>query len=135
MNAIISTYNASIPTRGVACGGDSPTGRCDLFGDPLERILPLTSGTRLGGDSLISQDVRLTKTLKFNEKVKLDLIGEVFNLFNIANYRDEANVNQVLDVEGTPANGATFLAPASRGSNVFGTGGPRAFQFAAKLRF
>lgn len=135
LNAIIATYNGSISTRGVACGADSPTGRCDLFGDPLERVLPLASDTRLGGDSLISQDVRLTKTVKFNEKIKLDLIGEVFNLFNIANYRDEANVNQVLDVEGTPAGSATFLAPAGRGTNVFGTGGPRAFQFAAKLRF
>ena len=106
-----------------------------MFGDPLERILPLPPTTRLGGDSLISQDVRLTKTLRFSERVKLDLIGEVFNLFNIANYRDEANVNQVLDVEGTPAISASYLAPANRGTNVFGTGGPRAFQFAAKLRF
>jgi hypothetical protein len=135
LNAIITTYNASIPTRGVACGADSPTGRCDLFGDAIERIVPLPAGTPVGGDSLISQDVRLTKTFQFTESVKLDLIGEVFNLFNIANYRDEANVNQVLDVEGTPATGRSFLLPAGRGTNVFGTGGPRAFQFAAKLRF
>jgi hypothetical protein len=135
LNSIIASYNTSIPTLGVNCGADSPTGRCDVFGDPLERILPLPPTTRLGGDSLISQDVRLTKTLRFSERVKLDLIGEVFNLFNIANYRDEANVNQVLDVEGTPAISASYLAPANRGTNVFGTGGPRAFQFAAKLRF
>ena len=135
LNAIISTYNSSIPTRGVACGEDSPTGRCDLFGDAIERIAPLPQGTRIGGDSLISQDLRLTKTFSFTENVKLDLIGEVFNLFNIANYRDEANVSQVLDVEGTPANQRSFLVPISRATSVFGTGGPRAFQFAAKIRF
>ena len=28
-----------------------------------------------------------------------------------------------------------FLQPASRATSVFGTGGPRAFQFAAKFRF
>jgi hypothetical protein len=134
LNAIISSYNASIPTRGVACGS-SPTGRCDLFGDAIERIAPVPANRVIGGDSLISQDVRVTKTFSFNENVKLDLIGEVFNLFNIANYREEANVSQVLDVEGTPTNERTFLVPVSRATSVFGTGGPRAFQFAAKLRF
>ena len=92
----------------------------------------LPAGTPLGGDSLISQDVRLTKRLRFNERLSLDLIGEVFNLFNVANYRDEANVTQVLDAVGT---GRAFLAPVSRATSVFGTGGPRAFQFAAKFRF
>ena len=135
LNQVIATYNTSIPTLGVNCGADSPTGRCDLFGDAIERIAPLPAGTPVGGDSLISQDVRLTKTFKFSERLKLDLIGEVFNLFNIANYRDEANVSQVLDVEGTPANGRSFLVPVSRANSVFGTGGPRAFQFAAKFRF
>ena len=67
--------------------------------------------------------------------MSLDLIGEVFNLFNVANYRDEANVVQVLDVEGTPAGGGAFLAPVSRATSVFGTGGPRSFQFAVKFRF
>jgi len=76
--------------------------------------------------------VRLTKRIRFNERLSLDLIGEVFNLFNVANYRDEANVTQVLDAEGT---GNSFLAPVSRATSVFGTGGPRAFQFAAKFRF
>jgi hypothetical protein len=64
--------------------------------------------------------------------VSLDLIGEVFNLFNVANYRDEANVVQVLDDGGQPRG---FLQPSSRATSVFGTGGPRAFQFAVKLRF
>jgi hypothetical protein len=133
LNSIIATYNASIPSRGVACStDDSPTGRCDLFGDAIVRLSPLAAGTPIGGDSLISQDMRLTKRLRFTENTSLDLIGEVFNLFNVANYRDEANVNQVLDAEGS---GGAFLAPVSRATSVFGTGGPRAFQFAVKFRF
>jgi hypothetical protein len=132
LNPLIRAYNQSIPTLGVNCGADSPTGRCDVFGDPLTAIGELPSGLPLGGDSLISQDVRLTKRLRFGEHVSLDLIGEVFNLFNVANYRDEANVVQVLDDSGQPRG---FLQPSSRATSVFGTGGPRAFQFAVKLRF
>ncbi|HEX8456459.1 MAG TPA: carboxypeptidase regulatory-like domain-containing protein [Pyrinomonadaceae bacterium] len=132
LNPVISAYNTSIPTLGVPCGTDSTTGRCDLFGDPIERLALLPADLSLGGDSLISQDLRLTKRVRFNERLSLDLIGEVFNLFNVANYRDEANVTQVLDDEGA---GGAFLAPVSRATSVFGTGGPRAFQFAAKFRF
>ena len=132
LNELIRAYNASIPTLGIPCGAGSPTGRCDAFEDPLTELGELPSGLSLGGDSLISQDLRLTKRLRFTERVSLDLIGEVFNLFNVANYRDEANVVQVLDDAGT---GRGFLQPASRATSVFGTGGPRAFQFAAKFRF
>lgn len=132
LNEHIRAYNASIPTLGIDCGADSPTGRCDQYESPLTTLGELPSGIPLGGDSLISQDLRITKRLRFTESVSLDLIGEVFNLFNVANYRDEANVVQVLDDAGT---GRTYLTPASRATSVFGTGGPRAFQFAAKFRF
>jgi hypothetical protein len=129
LNEIIRAYNQSIP--GLAT--TSEDGHFfDVFGDELSPIAEIPAGTPLGGDSLISQDVRLTKRIRFNERLSLDLIGEVFNLFNVANYRDEANVTQVLDAEGT---GRSFLAPVSRATSVFGTGGPRAFQFAAKFRF
>ncbi|HYG10241.1 MAG TPA: carboxypeptidase regulatory-like domain-containing protein [Pyrinomonadaceae bacterium] len=129
LNAIIRTYNANIPSLATT----SEDGHFfDVFGDELSPIAEIPAGTRLGGDSLISQDVRLTKRLRFNERLSLDLIGEVFNLFNVANYRDEANVTQVLD---TVDGGRNFLAPVSRATSVFGTGGPRAFQFAAKFRF
>ena len=60
------------------------------------------------------------------------LLGTHPVVFNVANYRDEANVVQVLDDSGQPRG---FLQPSSRATSVFGTGGPRAFQFAVKLRF
>jgi hypothetical protein len=135
LNNVITAYNSSIPSRGVACGEDSPTGRCDLFGDPLVQLALFPTNASVGGDSLISQDVRLTKRIRFTERTSLDLIGEVFNLFNVANYRDEANVTQVLDEAGTTFSQRAFLAPVSRATSVFGTGGPRSFQFAAKFRF
>ncbi|HKY29678.1 MAG TPA: carboxypeptidase regulatory-like domain-containing protein [Pyrinomonadaceae bacterium] len=137
LNAIITAYNASIPNLGVDCGDASPTGRCDsdndFFFDPIVPLQTLPEGHPIGGDSLISQDVRLTKTFSFSENVKLDLIGEVFNLFNVANLTEVADF--VVPDEGTPVDQITFLKPSARATSVFGTGGPRAFQFAVKLRF
>lgn len=135
LNTFITAYNSSIPTLGISCPGDTVTGtdRCDVFGDPIERLAVLPANQPIGGDSIISQDLRITKTLNFSETVKLDLIGEVFNLFNVANLTGVSDF--LLPHEGTPPDQITFLRPSQRSTSVFGTGGPRAFQFAAKFRF
>ncbi len=138
LNALITAYNDSIPTLGEPCSlAISSTGRCDSndpnFQDPLERLALLPDNQPIGGDSIISQDLRVTKTFNITETVKLDLIGEVFNLFNIANLTGVSDF--LLPDEGTPADQITFLRPAQRSTSVFGTGGPRAFQLAAKFRF
>jgi hypothetical protein len=136
LNSLIDAYNASIPGLGEDCGEDSPTGRCDStnpnFFDPLLRIAHVPNDTLIGGDSIISQDVRVTKTFGFGERVKLDLIGEVFNLFNIANLSTGGTTGFTLNEEGVSGNP---IPPSERTTSVFGTGGPRAFQFAAKFRF
>jgi hypothetical protein len=136
LNALIDAYNASIPTLGEACGDASPTGRCDStnpnFFDPIVPLAHVPADALIGGDSLISQDLRLTKKFRFNERMSLDLIGEVFNLFNVANLTTGGVTGFTLSAEGDPSN----PIPASeRTTSVFGTGGPRAFQFAAKFRF
>jgi hypothetical protein len=139
VNALITAFNASIPTLGDDCGADSPTGRCDSnfpgFGDPIVRLALLPEGTQIGSDSVISQDIRLTKTFSFSERLKLDLIGEVFNVFNIANLSYPSAIT--LSEEGTSPEEIRFVnhGPFARATSVFGTGGPRAFQFAAKFRF
>jgi hypothetical protein len=139
LNSLISAYNASIPTLGEPCPGDSPTGRCDStnpnFFDPIVRLALLPEGTQLGTDSVISQDIRITKTFSFSENLKLDLIGEVFNVFNFANLTYPTAIT--LADEGTdPGDILTVVhGPTARTSSVFGTGGPRAFQFAVKFRF
>jgi hypothetical protein len=78
------------------------------------------------GDNYITQDLRLSHTFVFREKYKLILIGEVFNLFNIANLSGHS---------GNLANTATFGQPTRRVDQVFGSGGPRAFQFGARISF
>src|SRR5215475_1768085 len=76
------------------------------------------------GDNFSSQDVRVTKTFRFKEKVDLRLIGEVFNVFNISNVAN-FNFNQA----------GPFGKPNQRVGQTFGSGGPRAFQLAARLSF
>jgi hypothetical protein len=132
LNPLIRAYNQSIPSLGVACGANSPTGRCDAFDGPIVPLSELPAGLSLGGDSIISQDLRVTKTFGFGERMKLDLIGEGFNLFNVANLTTGGTLGFTLNDEDT---GGNPIPPSERTTSVFGTGGPRAFQFAAKFRF
>ncbi|HEV7890761.1 MAG TPA: carboxypeptidase regulatory-like domain-containing protein, partial [Pyrinomonadaceae bacterium] len=140
LNTLIDAFNSSIPTLGEPCPGDSPTGRCDstndAFFDPIVRLAHVPANAQIGGDSIISQDVRVTKTFGFGERMKLDLIGEVFNLFNVANQTMGGRTAFTLVPEGSSATAVSrFLRPSERTTSVFGTGGPRAFQFALKFRF
>jgi hypothetical protein len=77
------------------------------------------------GDSFVSQDVRLTRKIAITESVTLSMLAEAFNIFNMANLTGYSNVL-------TQPN---YGQPSARVGQVFGTGGPRAFQFGAKLTF
>lgn len=75
-----------------------------------------------------SQDLRVTKVFKLGtERAKLSILGECFNIFNIANLGGYSY--------NLTSSGAGFGVPSSRASNIFGSGGPRAFQLAARFTF
>src|ERR1700741_4804707 len=75
------------------------------------------------GDTFFTQDVRLSRTFSLgSDRVRLVLLAEVFNLFNVAN---------LVDHSGNLNNSAEFGQPGARFSQVFGSGGPRAFQLGA----
>ena len=76
-------------------------------------------------DDLNSLDLRLSRQLVFNERWSVSLIGEVFNVYN------KANLTGFTGDLTSPA----FGQPTSRASQVFGSGGPRAFQFATRVNF
>jgi hypothetical protein len=77
------------------------------------------------GDSFQSHDVRVSKTFKVQERYSFQVIGEVFNLFNIAN----------LGGYSSNITSRNFGQPTSRAGQNFGTGGPRAFQFGGRFSF
>ena len=98
-------------------------GKLTPRGQPIPVItLPATFDN---GDTFISQDVRLTRDVKITERLRLQLIGEAFNVFNISNL---AGYNGTL----TSPN---YGVPSTRAGGTFGSGGPRSFQFAARLQF
>ena len=77
------------------------------------------------GDTFHSQDIRVTRRIKFTENARLELIGEVFNIFNFSN----------LAGYGGTLNSPNYGIATARAGGVFGTGGPRAFQVAARFTF
>lgn len=94
--------------------------------------LPLVSDDVKLGDSLNSFDVRLAKTFKLGERASIQGIAEVFNLFNVTNVRGVNNVNYS-GFRNTIGPG--FGEALQTAGGVFGTGGPRALQFAARVQF
>lgn len=71
-------------------------------------------------------DQRISRTWAMRERWRITLLGEVFNLFNVAN----------LGGYGTLINNsATFGQPTTRVDQAFGSGGPRSFQLAARISF
>ncbi len=88
--------------------------------------LSVPTGQWRFGDNSISQDFRVTKIFKYKESYKLNVFGEVFNAFNFANLGGFAF--NLLDPGG-------FGKATTRAGQVFGSGGPRAFQFGARLSF
>ncbi len=93
------------------------------------------------GDIFSSQDVRVTKFFTFRERYRVAVFGEIFNVLNIANlqgFNYNLNANRI----GTRPDNATpivlnpaFGQPTQRAGQVFGSGGPRAFQLAARFTF
>jgi Carboxypeptidase regulatory-like domain/TonB dependent receptor len=114
---------------------------------PADR-LPLVRDDSKFGDSFQSFDLRLTKSFKLSERLSVQAIAEAFNLFNVTNIRGVNNVNfsgfqnaLIRDNSDNPASPG-FLRSSQFGSPLqtaaaggFGAGGPRAFQFAARIQF
>jgi hypothetical protein len=129
LNEIINTWNA-LP----ACPAPAP---CNA-GGPLE---PVPSGIDFYSP-FHSLDMRLMKDIRLRESLHLNLIAEGFNLFNNVNVRGFTNTsysgrNISLLPVGTNSSGvdSSFFAPVSTAGGFFGSGGARAFQFAARFEF
>jgi outer membrane receptor protein involved in Fe transport len=110
------------------------------------QLLPLVRDDARFNDSFNSLDLRASKIFKFKERISLEPMIEVFNLFNVTNVLGVSNVNYsgfsnvlVRDSNDSAAPGflrsSSFGRPVTTAGGVFGSGGPRAFQFAARILF
>jgi outer membrane receptor protein involved in Fe transport len=96
-------------------------------------LLPLVPDDVRLGDRFSSLDLRVSKILNLGERIRIEPIAEVFNLFNITNVLgfSKSNYSGFGNVIGS----SDFGRPITTAGGVFGSGGPRAFQFAARVTF
>lgn len=119
---LVAQYNSTI------AGTLTPAGKTALPGLAGQKypVIPPLGDFNLS-DAYNSQDIRVSKTFSFRERYRLRLIGEGFNIFNTSNV---SNVNfNLLSPNGV------FGQPNQRVGQTFGSGGPRAFQVAARVTF
>lgn len=72
LNALIRAYNQSTGGKALPRGGRAP-------------FVPEVPDSVRFGDSLISQDLQLSKDFKIRERLHIEATAQVFNLFNISN--------------------------------------------------
>jgi hypothetical protein len=116
--------------KAVANWNQNFAGKRDGLGKVIPQVV-LPAAYRLG-DNFNSQDIRVTKMFTFQERYKLSVFAEAFNILNIANLGGfSSNLDQVVPTNQT----FNFMQPTSRAGQVFGSGGPRAFQVGGRFQF
>lgn len=120
---LVANYNATYPTLPNP-DGTFPTYRKRTAENQIIPVITLPD-VFSNGDKFASTDLRVTKAVPIREGISLNLAVEGFNMFNISNL---TNFNAIL-------NQPAFGQPTDRVNQVFGSGGPRAFQISARLRF
>ena len=122
----VAEYNAAYPTPDVTATFRKRT--------PQNQVIPVIylPETFSEGDTFFSTDLRLTRTFRIRERAKISLLVEGFNLLNTANLTGYSNSLNSLVAPGQVQQ-ADFGQPTNRVNQIFGTGGPRAFQVGARL--
>lgn len=108
--------------------------------------MPLVSDNARFNDNFNSLIYDSQKSLRSGNTLKIEPLVEAFNLFNVtnvlgfskSNYSGFSNV-LVRDSNDPASAGflraSSFGQPVTTAGGVFGSGGPRAFQFAARVTF
>lgn len=112
----------------------SQTDRPNVDGNGLLTVAPPFTTGNLGRNmgithSFANVDLRLSRAIRFGERYRVDLIGEVFNLFNRFNEGSASPFfNDVNDFGQRAGNGRFYSRPTASFD-------PRQFQFGAKFTF
>jgi Carboxypeptidase regulatory-like domain len=123
VNAFNRSMSRADLERLVAAFNQTRAGSKDAQGKPIPTLTLPNHYTF--DDNFHSLDLRLTRSFTFRERWRLSLIGEVFNLYNKAN---------LTGYSGDLTTGG-FGQPTNRVPQIFGSGGPRAFQLATRISF
>ncbi len=109
------------------------------------QLLPLVNDDLTFGDAFNSVDVRLSRPFALR-RFRVEPIVEVFNVFNVTNVlgvsvKNYSGIaNGLVRDSGDPADpgylrSSSFGTAVNTAGGVFGSGGPRAFQFAVRVTF
>jgi len=128
LNVAIAAWDA-LPACIPPGPGVTNTPPCNPNGTIVQPVAP---GLHFG-KWFDSWDTRVSRTFTFAEHHNIELIGEVFNLFNVTNIRGSNRLNYF----GFDNNlgSRTFDKPVNTAGGFFGSGGPRIFQFAVRYSF
>lgn len=120
LQKLVNQYNSTY------AGQLTPAGKAGISPKQVFPAITLPSHYNLGHD-FTSQDLRISKSFRFHDRYELRFIGEAFNILNIGN----------LTLDSFTLNSPAFGAPQQRllNGSTFGSGGPRAFQFAGRFQF
>jgi hypothetical protein len=148
LNYLISAFNAQVQN-----GAFTPAARAlltaGLFNESQLRALgavynngfqiaPAPAG-QVGLDPFYNTDLRFSWALRIKERVSIQPMIEIFNVFNIANFDPPGNrLGAFLDGSPGSINGTTQGLRSNRyglGSGSFAPGIPRAFQFGLRVEF
>jgi hypothetical protein len=139
LNAAITAYNA-LPLCLLTGNVAGPLPCQPSTQDPVTKLpvsitgpLPLVNPKLKFGDSFNSIDMRLTRAFHFTERHTLQFIAEGFNVLNITNIRGTTNRNY--SGRNNTIDSPTFNHALDTAGKFFGSGGPRAFQFALRYSF
>jgi hypothetical protein len=103
--------------------------------------LPLVDNNARFNDTFNSVDLRLSKDFRVREGMSLEVLGEVFNLFNKTNILGVSTTNYsgffnaLVPDSNNPLHSSAFGKAVTTAGGIFGSGGPRAFQLGARFSF
>jgi hypothetical protein len=123
VNAFNRSMGRANLERLVGAFNERYAGTTDAHGTSIPRLtLPASYSF---GDNYQTLDLRLTRSVALGHHVRLSLIAEAFNIYNASNLSGYTG----------DLTSSAFGQPTGRLTQIFGSGGPRAFQFASRLTF